>query len=253
MRKTTFALRYVLTSIIALIALGLFLNTSLAELDRDSKDAKQKAPDEAKGTLGGDGSVSPEKSLEEKGKENLNKIIELMKKSQSNLSNKKTGKETQSIQKDVTKKIDELIEEILKASQQGQGGSGQQQQNQNKKQQGKDQKQGKQQQKNQNQEQMKPDSQKKKGEKEGQKKKESGKEKKGPTRHDQVSDGKNPKGKPRNLTDIFGTNKQWGILPRRLRDEAHQTQDRQFPAEYRDLISKYYERLANLYSDRKIK
>ena len=31
--------------------------------------------------------------------------------------------------------------------------------------------------------------------------------------------------------------------------EANQASDREFPAEYRDLIAKYYERLANVYTE----
>lgn len=227
-----------------------------ADVDREARERREreKAADEARGSLGGDGPVDPGQKLAEEGQANLKTISELMKKIQGNLNEKKTGQETQALQKDVTKKIDDLIEKILEASQQSssssQGSSGQEQQKQ-KGQSGKDQKQGQQQQKNEKQGQMRPDQQSgKKPEQQGQKKQESGQEQKGPTRHDQVSDGKNPDGKPGNLTDIFGSGRQWGILPRRLRDAAFQTSDRQFPAEYRDLISKYYERLANLYSER---
>lgn len=85
-----------------------------ADIDKD--DLEKITP--KKGNLeeqhGGGGHQEVHEKLEKEAKENLDEIARLMELIRGDLSQKKTGAATQSRQKDVLKKLDELITKIGK-------------------------------------------------------------------------------------------------------------------------------------------
>jgi hypothetical protein len=97
---------------------------------------------------------------------------------------------------------------------------------------------------------MKPDQKKDGGEQnEPGDRKPSGEPKSGDeSRNDQVADGKLPESKIGQLLQQMMGSAQWGLLPRKLREEMGSSAAKEFPREYRDIISKYYKRMAEVMS-----
>ena len=223
---------------------------SHAEIDK--KKADEKARTEAVGELGGEGAEKFDKlhgKLKDDGEQNLREIHELMKQIQDDLGNRKTGEPIQKRQTTLVEKIEELIQKMIEQTRQGQGSSSQQQ---NQKPKGgsskQDQKQSGQQRENKRDPKMKPGQQKqdqKQDQKQGEQKK-SENEKYGPTKHDRKSEGKLPPAKPRNLHDVLRSEKQWGLLPKKLKDIVGSSTAKEFPSEYRELISSYFKRLSDV-------
>ena len=232
---------------LAFVSLALTLAIpSHAEIDK--KKADEKARTEAVGELGGEGAEKFDKlhgKLKDDGEQNLREIHELMKQIQGDLANRKTGEPIQKRQTTLIEKIEELIQKMIEQTQQGQGSSSQQQ-NQKPKGGGskQDQKQSGQQRENKRDPKMKP-GQQKQDQKQGEQKK-SENEKYGPTKHDRKSEGKLPPAKPRTLHDVLRSKKQWGLLPDKLQVIVGSSTGKEFPSEYRELISSYFKRLSDV-------
>ena len=85
-----------------------------ADIDKDDLEKITPKKGTLEGQEGGGGHQEVHERLEKEAKENLDEIARLMEKIRDDLSQKKTGPATQSRQKDVLKKLDELIAKIGK-------------------------------------------------------------------------------------------------------------------------------------------
>jgi hypothetical protein len=75
---------------------------------------------------------------------------------------------------------------------------------------------------------------------------EQDKEKYGPTRNDQTKDGKPPQNTIGALYKKLLANGQWGSLPPKLRNRIRNSQAKEFPTRYRQILEKYYEKMGNV-------
>ena len=106
----------------ALALLGLGLGALHADIDPRRKEAQGDAGDRKgdkkeeseKKQVGADEHEAIHKKLAEEGEANLKEIAKLMEKIRNDLSQKQTGERTQTDQKEVIRKIDELIEKAGK-------------------------------------------------------------------------------------------------------------------------------------------
>ena len=208
--------------------------------DLDKEDIRKKQEGEAKPSLNDANGEDFYRNLARKGEKNLREINELLESIQKDLSSKNTGGETQTKQRQAVEKLERLIEEIAKASQQSSSSSSSSQQQQ------KQQKQQKQQQQQQRQEQdkmqanqMKPDKQKSRKERNDDQNRE----------HERLEKPASPEDKPGSLVARLRRNARWGLLPRKV-TEALSSSDKEAPAEYQEIIARYYKRMAEVY-DRK--
>ena len=68
----------------------------------------------------------------------------------------------------------------------------------------------------------------------------------GQTRNDRVAEGKLPESRVGALLQKLIGADQWGRLPRKLRENMGSATAREFPREYREIIARYYEKMAEV-------
>ncbi len=71
-------------------------------------------------------------------------------------------------------------------------------------------------------------------------------EKDGKVENNQTAEGKLPPAKVGELLEKLLTADQWGLLPKKLQEEVRNSSGKEFPVEYREIISKYYKKMAEL-------
>ena len=74
----------------------------------------------------------------------------------------------------------------------------------------------------------------------------SDQERKGKTDHDKVAEGKNPPSKESKFLELLLKSDQWGLLPPKLQEEVRNSEGKEFPLEYREIIYKYYQKMADM-------
>jgi len=223
------------SALIACVGISLSLGlTSHVRADLDKEEIKKKANAEAEPSLGDPNDGDFHKTLAKKGEENLREINRLLEDVQNNLANKKTGGDTQKKQQQATQRLEQLIEELAKAAAQMSGSSGAQQQQQQQQPGQPDAQQPRQNQKQQRADRM-------------QQKKSQQEQNDQQNRNDQRREGvPPPEGNAKSLTDRVGKARKWGILPPKF-TEALFASDQDAPAEYREILSRFYKRMNESY------
>ncbi len=61
--------------------------------------------------------------------------------------------------------------------------------------------------------------------------------------------GKLPPAKAVTIEEKMKVLERWGLLPKRIVEQMRDSSGKEYPAEYREIISRYYERLSELYED----
>jgi hypothetical protein len=56
-----------------------------------------------------------------------------------------------------------------------------------------------------------------------------------------------PPSKTATLAEKAETLERWGLLPKRIVEQMRSSNGKEFPAEYREIITRYYERLSQLH------
>ena len=221
------------------LSLALFIiaapRTLHADLDKEELKKKQEA--EAKPSLDDADGEDFYKNLARQGEKNLREINELLKKVQKDLSRKSTGEETQKLQRQAVEKLERLIQEIAKASQQSASSSSQQQQEKQKQKQ-----QQQQQQQKQRREQEKMQAQQTESEKQKNQKERNDQQNR---EHERLETPPSQE-KPGSLMARLRQNARWGLLPRKV-TEALASSDKEAPAEYKEIIARYYKRMTEYY------
>jgi hypothetical protein len=188
------------------------------------------------------------KKLAAESEANLKEIQKLMEKVQQNLSQKQTGDSTQNDQREVVKRLQELIDKVGKgcsscsSSQESQSQS--QGQESEKDKQAKKKQGGSEKERKENEKQLaKPDQ---KDQKNGGKRdpKDNGK-----VENDRKELGKLPPAKSATLAEKADILQRWGLLPKRVVEQMRNSNGKEYPAEYRQIISRYYEKLSQLYEE----
>ncbi len=234
------------------------------EIDKSRVDEKAEEP---KPELGGeDDHAAIHDKLHKESKANLKEIIRLMEKVRGDLSKSKTGEPVQNDQREVVRKIDELIDKINQGcsgggacdKNSGQSQGADQKNSQRKKQSGADsQRQESEKQKTAQQ------NQKKQGQKKDQDKEQSSEEQKkqkkpggdprdpGKVPNNQLADRKLPPADSLTLAEKEAFIARWGLLPKKIVEQMRDSTGKEYPAEYREIISRYYEKLSELYEEPK--
>ena len=226
----------------ALVFVALPATGLLGDLDKEELKKKQEA--EARPSLGDQEGDDFYKNLAREGEKNLREINELIEKIQGDLANKSTGGETQKMQQQAVQKLEQLIREIAKASQQqSSSSSSQQQQQQKQQQQQQKEQQQRQQQKKMDSQRMEPDEQKQQ-----QSEKERNDEQN--RKHERVEKPAVPDGQKGSILARLRQNRRWGLLPRKV-TEALSSSDKEAPAEYREIIVRYYKKMSDYYDRKK--
>ena len=194
----------------------------------------------------------------EEGKKNLADIQRMLDEIRNDLSSKKTGAATQAQQQKVVRKMKQLIEKIAEECQrcQGGGGSPKEQTAQNKPaQEGKQgQKKDEKPQGKERENQKQVASSRSEQEKRQREKQRREKEQQSPGKveNKEVAEGKNPDGELGKLAnEIRRKGEKWGQLPPKVRDAIFSASTKPAPHEYRRIISRYYLRISERYSERK--
>ena len=65
--------------------------------------------------------------------------------------------------------------------------------------------------------------------------------------NDRVKDANPPEAKVGSLQDHLKALERWGVLPQKLSEEMLSSSGKEAPAEYREIISKYYKRMNEFY------
>jgi len=68
------------------------------------------------------------------------------------------------------------------------------------------------------------------------------------TKNDTVAEGKLPNSKVAELLRKLMGDDEWGRLPKKLQEDVGSVNAREFPREYREIISRYYKRMAEVLS-----
>jgi len=61
--------------------------------------------------------------------------------------------------------------------------------------------------------------------------------------------GKLPPSSQASLAEKLKLLERWGVLPRRIVEEMQSSTGKEYPPEYREIISRYYERLTRMYDE----
>ncbi len=232
------------------------------EIDKTRADEKAEQP---KPELGGqDDHDAVHDKLHQDSKANLKEIIRLMEKVRGDLSKNKTGEPVQSDQKEVVRKIDELIDKINQSCENGGGAcdkdsgqsQGQDQKNSRRKKQT-----GADSQRQESEKQKTVQQNQKQGQKKSQQKEQGGEEQKKQTKpggeprdpgkvpNNEVADGKLPPASSTTLAEKAAFLDRWGLLPKKIVEQMRDSTGKEYPAEYREIISRYYEKLSELYEE----
>lgn len=226
------------------------------EVERErGKDEEAEARPELDGRGPGRDGLSPKSVLEE-GQENLEEIRRLLEQAQTGLSSGKTGAGTQGKQREAIRIIDELIEKLGKAAQQassGGGGGGQDRPSSGgagQEQKGQSQGSGeKQRTAGERQQQDQVGSARPEGQ--GEERQGEQEESRGEVPNDRVEEGRVD---PSEGTDAERRRdrrrERWGFLPPKVREEMMSATAKEPPAEYRELIERYYRRISDFYERR---
>jgi hypothetical protein len=236
------------TSLFSVLALlGLLLGALQAEIDPRRKEAQgdpgdKKEADGGKKRMGADDHEAIHRKLAEEGEANLKEIAKLMEKIRNDLSQKQTGDRTQADQKEVVKKIDELIEKAGKGCQSCSGSSGSEK-DQKEKQSKKNQQAGSEKQRQENEQQNTKPGQEKQSAQKNEPKQD------GKVPNDRRREGALPPSKGGNLADPSSNSELWGRLPKRVVEQMRNSTGKDYPPEYRELISRYYRKMSELYQE----
>jgi hypothetical protein len=248
-----------------LLAFGLLL-ADIRPGDLEKVDTTEKAaPEGEKGGKDGQAKEQPgpgkrlsldeheklHQKLAAEGDANLKEIARLMEKVQGNLAKKQTGDATQNDQQEIVKRIQELIDKLGKGWSSC-GGSGDQSQSNPS---GSSASQ-KQQQKKSGSEQQRAENEKQRIEAEEQAKREQAKKDRekssGKVPNDRTEQGKMPPAdQAKTLAEKAEALERWGVLPKKVVEQMRASNGKDYPAEYRELISRYYERLSKVYEENK--
>ena len=223
-----------------------------AEVDKDREVEKKEIEKKARPELDDRGHEEFHRRQIEEGEGNLKEIQRLLDEIQNGLSAKETGEGTQTRQKEVVKRLDELIKGFSKPcgkcqssgskkTSKSPGGSSQ------------DRQKGKQQSASsespQEAEARKRQNQLDAQRLEEQKAKDANGTGKVP--NNQVADDKPPDNRGGPLVQRFRKAARWGLLPPKLREEMLSTGGKEAPAEYQSIIERYYKRLSDYYDHRR--
>lgn len=66
------------------------------------------------------------------------------------------------------------------------------------------------------------------------------------TPNDGVENGKPPLPKSATLAEKAAILERWGLLPKRVVEQMRSSNGKEYPAEYREIISRYYEKLSEM-------
>jgi hypothetical protein len=239
-------------AVLALFVPVLVLTSSVrAERKDDGKKAIEEAEKNAQPQLDG---VDPQRAkVIEEGKQNLDEIQRMLDEIQNDLSDKKTGAATQSQQKQVVKKMNQLIEKIAEECERCQKGGGSPKgQMANKPKDGE--KKGQKPQGKERENEKKVASSRSEQQKQQEKRQRSEQEKDSPGKVDnkKVGEGKNPESELGRLaSEIRRSGEKWGQLPPKVRDAIFSASTKPAPHEYRRIINRYYLRISEQYTNRK--
>ncbi|MCZ6795864.1 MAG: hypothetical protein O7J95_19825 [Planctomycetota bacterium] len=243
-----------LNRLLVAAAFSLALGPSLrAEVDKEKRDAEEKkARPELEHDRGGrdrDSHKAFHEKLLSEGEENLEEIRRLLDDIQNNLAQKNTGSSTQSQQKKAVQRMKDLIKKLSdgckmcqasggggKGSKKGAGGQGQ---NESEKKEAARQAQARKNQTQVGSEQSKPREQGKK---------EDNRDRLPNNRFDK--DRLPDSGKAK-LIERLRKSGRWGFLPPKVREEMVSAAGKEAPAEYRDIIERYYQRISDTYNPRR--
>ena len=71
----------------------------------------------------------------------------------------------------------------------------------------------------------------------------------GKTTNDARDQKKIPSSKTATLDEKLDAIERWGLLPKRVVEKMRASSGKEYPAEYREIISRYYERLSEMYQE----
>jgi hypothetical protein len=227
----------------------------LADADREGRREKEKleaekAEKDARPQLGGHDAEHEDyhRKLAIEGEKNLQEIRRLLDEIQKNLSGKQTGAPTQERQASVVKRMDELIDKLNQECGKCQGsGSGSKSNSQSSQQKPQSEEERKRQEAEARKNQKDVRSPQQEQQKEQQQEEPDNPGKVDNTR---VADDKNPDAKNPNLPENLRKGARWGFLPPKLREEMLSATGKEAPAEYRQMVEKYYKRMSDYYEQR---
>jgi hypothetical protein len=233
------------------------------EPDAKDKDKEQKKPAEPprlpdKPKVDDDPDMPPpEEEIDEQ--EVLNRVAKNMRASEDRLGNKELGEDTQQVQRDIVKDLEDLIRQTQNGGQGGQDNQ-QDQQNQGGQQNQQQQKQRQQQSKGsagqpksnqRGQSNQRAQREARRSQKRGQQQRAQGQQQQGPQQNqgDQQQGANNPRaggsgpqGEQNKIAEVYKDI--WGHLPETLRAEMDAYGREKFMTKYEELIKRYYDRAA---------
>jgi len=230
------------------VAVGLLFSPVAlwAELDKDDvekKEAKEIRPGGDFEPVGGD-SEDYQRRLIEEGEKNLEEINKLLDQIQKGMAGRKTGTGVQGKQQEVVERLEKLIVNLGKCSSSCSSSAGQA----SEKKSPSEQKQGKQ--KAENEDQQASGKEQKKMQAQQQKpegKKSEKEENKGKVANNRTEDAPPPDAKAGSLKNRFLQARRWGVLPSKIADSMLSSVGKEAPHEYREIISRYYKRMTEMY------
>jgi len=230
---------------------------TFAEKTDESEKELREAEKDARPELQGAGGVDPQRQkVLEEGKKNLADIQRMLEQIQNDLSQKDTGAGTQSQQKQVVQKMNQLIEQIAEECERcNKPGSGQPKDSQSAKKDPQGQpKPGEKPQGEERENQNQVTSSRQQQEKEQREKQRLQEEREqdgpGEVPNTQVADGPVPNSEVGELVDGLRKGKKWGQLPPKVRDAIFSASSKPAPHEYRRIIDRYYRRISEQYTER---
>ncbi len=238
--------------ILAAFTLACLDSPVVADLDRDELNEKEEA--EAKPELGGiggsDDATDQYENLARRGEKNLREINRLLEEIQNNLGERNTGQQTQEKQKQAVQRLEKLIQELAEAAKASKGAGSQSQQP--KPQQPSEGEENKQQQRRQQQESMQNQRQN------SEKKMSPEKQPNGEQEQNDQEDRHTGQRREATQDDVDADasadrprhTQRWGSLPSKVM-EALSSSDKEPPAQYREIIARYYTKLSDHYSGRR--
>ena len=227
-----------------------------ADVDRTKKDNEEAKEAEKQARPELDGKVDHSdvddeheafhKDLFEEGQKNLQEIQRLLDEVQNNLSKSNTGPDTRSKQRQAVERMNGLIKKLSasckKCQGSGSGSSGKQPLTQQKSGQQQGQQQKKKEQPKGKDQQLPSQKQKEQGQREDNRDR---------LPNNQVAEDKEPDSGEADRGARMRQRSRWGFLPPKLRDDMISAADKEVPAEYQEIVDRYYKRLNGFGSDRR--
>jgi len=107
-------MRHARVSLFALAGFALFFSSAALRADLDKEAKEKKEAKQVKPVMEGDEHDRYHQKLAEEGEKTLEEINKLLEQIQKDLGGKQTGEATQAKQKEVTERLDKLIQELGK-------------------------------------------------------------------------------------------------------------------------------------------